>query len=220
MMSAPSQQVLAGQAIYTPLTLRGYDLAVVSLSHRFIWQSPARLLEERYDRYITANHLELGAGTGYFLDRCHFPSPAPRIALMDLNPSTLEFASRRLARYRPETFRRNVLEPISIDGPGFDSLAINDVLHCLPGSIGSKAVAFDHLKALMNRGGVLFGSTLLQGGVRRSPLARILMELYNRLGIFSNREDDLQGLKRELSLRFREVSVDVIGCSALFSGRV
>ena len=45
------------------------------------------------------------------------------------------------------------------------------------------------------------------------------MAAYNRKGIFSNRGDDLEGLKRELGLRFEDVRVEVAGCAALFSGR-
>ena len=104
--------------------------------------------------------------------------------------------------------------------PGFDSVGINYLLHCVPGPIESKAVALDHLKILMNPNAVLFGSTLLQGGVTRNWLATRLMDTYNTKGIFSNRYDDLDGLKRALSQRLREVSVEVVGCAALFSGRV
>jgi hypothetical protein len=98
-------------------------------------------------------------GTGYFLDRCRFPSQSPRIGLLDLNPNVLQYASQRIARYKPETYCRNVLEPIFIDAAKFDSVAVNYLLHCVPGCIESKAVAFDHLKALMNPNAVLFGST-------------------------------------------------------------
>jgi hypothetical protein len=113
---------------------------------------------EHYNRHVSANHLDVGVGTGYFLDHCRFPSHTPRIALMDLNRNSLDFASRRIARYKPETYIRNVLEPIAIDALRFDSIGVNYLLHCLPGTMESKSVAFDHLKALMNPGAVLFGS--------------------------------------------------------------
>lgn len=219
-MSVARQQVEAGQAIYTKRTLAVYDFIVLGVSNRFVWKCPTERLERHYNQHVSANHLDVGVGTGYFLDRCRFPSPTPRIALMDLHPDALEFASRRIGRYKPETYRRNVLEPISIDADGFDSVGINYLLHCVPGSIESKSIAFDHLKALMNPNGVLFGSTLLQGGVTRNWLARRLMGAYNRKGIFSNKLDDLAGLKRALAQRFRETSVEVVGCAALFSGRV
>jgi ubiquinone/menaquinone biosynthesis C-methylase UbiE len=218
-VSFTAEEVAAGHAIYTKRLLAFYDVAVLGISSRLVWKCPARLIDAHYNAHVTANHLDVGVGTGYFLDRCRFPTATPRIALMDLNPNTLAAASRRIARYEPETYRRNVLDPIALDGRRFDSVAINFVLHCLPGSMTSKTVALDHLRALMNPGGVLFGATLLHGGVTRSWLASRLMFLYNRRGIFSNDHDDLPGLRRALEQRFRDVSVLTVGCAALFSGR-
>lgn len=218
-MSVSEEQVLAGQAVYTKRTLGVYDFVVLGLSNRFIWKCPTRRLVEHYDRHVTANHVDVGVGTGYFPDKCRFPSPSPRIALMDLNQETLDFASRRIARYRPETYRRNVLELLGVDAPKFDSVGINYLLHCMPGSIESKSVAFDQLKALMNPNAVLFGATLLQGGVNRNGFAKRLMDIYNKKGIFSNQADDLDRLTNELRKRFDDVSVEVVGCAALFSAR-
>lgn len=195
---------------------------MLGISNRFVWKCPTPRLLAHYDRHVSANHLDVGAGTGYFLDRCRFPSRAPRVVLMDLNPDALAFACRRIARYRPESWRGNVLEPVSpvsIDGDGFDSVALNYLLHCLPGSIGSKAVVFDHLRAVMKSNAVLFGATLLSGGVGRSRAAPHLMAFYNRRGIFCNKGDDLTGLERALRQRFRDVSIAAVGCAALFSAR-
>ncbi|NTV09443.1 MAG: class I SAM-dependent methyltransferase [Zoogloea sp.] len=219
-LSVTKEQVEAGHAVYTRKSLALYDFLVLGVSNHLLWKCPTSCLEQHYNRHLTANHLEVGVGTGYFLDRCRFPSRMPRIALMDLNAHSMEFASRRIERYKPRTYRRNVLESVSIDAPKFDSVGINYLLHCLPGSIASKAVVFDHLKALMNPGAVIFGSTLLQGGVPRNWFARRLMAVYNRLGIFSNTKDDLDGLKHALDQRFQDVSVEVVGCAALFSARV
>ena len=216
-MNVSAKQIEAGQAVYSRRTLAAYDFVVLGVSNRFIWQCPTAGLERHYNKHVSANHLDVGVGTGYFLDRCRFPSPTPRVALMDLNAETLAFASQRIARYKPETYRRNVLEPIAFEAGKFDSVGINYLLHCIPGGIESKAVAFDHLKALMNPNAVLFGSTLLQGGVPRSWFARRLMDLYNKKGIFANERDDLDGLQRALASRFRDVSVQVVGCAALFS---
>ncbi len=218
-MRVSEEQVAAGQAVYSKPVLGIYDFAVLGVSNRYVWKCPTRRLVEHYNRHVTANHLDVGVGTGYFLDRCRFPSAAPGIALMDLNQNALDFASRRIARYKPATYRRNVLEPIAVDAQKFDSVGINYLLHCIPGSIEAKSAAFDYLKALMRPGAVLFGSTLLQGGVARSWFAKRLMDVYNAKGIFSNRDDNFEGLKRELDLRFKEVSIEVVGCVAIFSGR-
>jgi hypothetical protein len=45
------------------------------------------------------------------------------------------------------------------------------------------------------------------------------MDFYNSKGIFSNESDDIDGLQRALGQRFRSVSVEIVGCAALFSGR-
>ncbi len=219
-MDITPDQVEAGQSVYTKRTLLAYDLVVLGISNQFIWQCPTQQLVAHYQQNVTANHLDVGIGTGYFLDQCQLPAAKPRIALMDLNPHTLEFAARRLVRYQPELYRRNILEPIALDGDKFNSVGINYLLPCIPGSIESKSVAFDYLQAVMNPDAVIFGSTLLQGNVPRSWFAKRLMDVYNSKGIFSNQEDDLEGLKRGLSRRFKDVSVKVVGCAALFSGRV
>lgn len=218
-MPIKPEQVEAGQSIYTKQTLTAYDFIVLGVSNPLIWQCPTQRLVEHYNKHLSANHLDVGVGTAYFLEQCQFPTSAPRLALMDLNSNALEFAAQRIARYHPETYRKNVLDPIALDAEAFDSVGINYLLHCLPGSIESKSIVFEHLKALMNPNAVIFGSTLLQGGVQRNWFAKRLMETYNKKGIFSNQQDNLEGLQRSLNQQFRDVSVEVIGCVALFSGR-
>ncbi|NEO56405.1 MAG: class I SAM-dependent methyltransferase [Okeania sp. SIO3B5] len=219
-MNITNEQVEVAQAVYTKQTLAVYDLVVLGFSNQFIWKCPTKWLMKHYNQMVTANHLDVGIGTGYFLDRCKFPSQTPRVALIDLNSNTLEFTSQRIARYNPKTYGRNILEPINLDAEKFDSVGINYVFHCLPGTLETKSVALDYLKALMNPNGVLFGSTILQGGVSRNWFAKRLMAIYNKKGFFSNQYDNLEELKSVLNQRFKDISVEVIGCVALFSGRV
>ena len=214
------KRVEAGHAVYTKWTLAAYDVWVHGLSNRFIWKCPTRRILELYDHHVTGNHLEVGVGTGYFLNRCRFPSDAPRVTLMDLNEDCLGVTARRISRYKPEILHRNVLQPIEYNGDPFDSVGINYVLHCLPGTITEKAVVFEHLKLLMRSGGVVFGATLLSKHVERGLIARRLMDIYNRKGIFSNTEDSLDDLKQVLSGHFSESAVATAGCAALFWGRV
>lgn len=219
-LNPAAEEVEAGQRVYTKVTLSLYDFVALFLSSKFVWQCPSQRIKDHYNKHITDNHLDVGVGTGYFLDHCRFPSQTPRIALLDLNQYSLEYSSRRIARYKPEVYCRNILEPISANARGFDSVGINAVLHCIPGSMESKAIVLDHVKTLMNSSAVLFGSTLLHGGVPRSWVAKGLMGVYNKKGIFSNRQDDLDGLNRALRQRFKQVTIQVVGCAAVFSGRV
>ena len=217
-METTNAQVEAGQAVYTKSLLSFYDLIVVNISNSYIWKCSSSLIEAHYNACVSHNHLDVGVGTGYFLDRCRFPSDNPRVALMDLNRNSLEYTARRLARYHPETYQQNVLEEISAPIRPFDSVGTNYLLHCLPGNITDKAVVFDFLKSLMNSGARVFGSTILHSGVERSWLAKMLMALYNRKGIFSNTRDSLEGLRSALSQRFDKVTIEVVGCVALYSG--
>jgi hypothetical protein len=215
----PEDQVEAGQAVYTKRILSIYDIIVLGISCRHIWKCPCARMEEHYNKHVSAKHLDVGVGTGYFLDRCKFPSKTPRVALMDLNLNALNYTAKRIARYKPETYKKNILEPISTDIQPFDSVGLNFLLHCLPGPISEKAIVFEHLKSLMSQNAIIFGSTILWGGVPRNWAAKRLMRLYNRKGVFSNTEDDFLGLESALNQRFTDVVVDVVGCVALFSGR-
>ncbi len=205
----------AGQAVYTPFTLSAYDWFVLGFSNRFLWRCPTAKLLELYDRNTTGNHLDIGVGTGYFLDHTNWPSSAPQITLVDLNPHSLHAAARRIARYRPAIHVANVLEQLPFEGH-FTSAGLCYLLHCLPGDMRAKAVVFDHLRPILAPGAKIFGATILQGDVPRSPPAQALMDYYNRKGIFSNAADTFSDLNRELSQRFDDVRVTRIGAVALF----
>jgi hypothetical protein len=113
----------------------------------------------------------------------------------------------------------SVLEPLALDVPPYRSASLNYVLHCLPGTLEDKSVAFDHVAGVLEPDAMVFGATLLAGGVERNWYARQVMARNNRVGIFSNAADDLDGLHRALGRRFDDVSVETTGCVALFSGR-
>jgi SAM-dependent methyltransferase len=214
-----AKQVKAGQAVYNKLFLAIYN-PVVRFNYRFLWGCQPRQVLDLYKEQVSANHLDVGVATGTILDYCTFPTPSPRLALMDLNPNSLEVASKRLSRYHPETYLRNVLDPIQIDAPLFDSVGLANLLHCLPGTMKTKRVVFENLKAVLNPGGTLFGCTILYGGVKRSPLATLALYLNNARGYLTNKQDDLDRLKLNLAECFSESSVKVVGCVALFWARM
>ncbi|MCB9760825.1 MAG: class I SAM-dependent methyltransferase [Alphaproteobacteria bacterium] len=217
---ALSPEIIAGQRVYTRSGLAFYDSFVLGFSARFAWKMPSRSLLGWYAEHLTDAHAEVGVGTGWFLDHARFPSPDPQLVLVDLNPNCLEVTARRVARYAPQTLRANLLEPLPWDGPPVRSVGLNYVLHCLPGPMARKEPAIAHLRAILAPGGVLFGSTLLHNGVPRNALARLLMGIYNRSGVFSNRDDDPQTLEAILRAHFDEVEVRLHGPTALFAARV
>ena len=89
----------------------------------------------------------------------------------------------------------------------------------MPGNIATKSVVFDHCKTVLAPGGVVFGSTVLSGGVRHTQLSRWMMEQLNRDGTFTNRDDDLDGLKTQLDQRFASAQIEVVGSVGIFSAR-
>ena len=208
----------AGQAVYNPRVLKFYDLLVHGFSNRWLWKMPTAMLLKQYDEHLTGNHLDVGVGSGYFLDRARFPM-APRVGLMDLNAHSLRFASERVARFSPETYVANVLEPLEEKIAPFSSISMTYLLHCLPGSMTSKSVVFETLQPLLLPGAVLFGATLMQGKSPRNKPAQKLMDVYNRKGIFSNTEDDLPELEAALGRNFAEYGVTRQGVGALFWAR-
>jgi hypothetical protein len=221
---SPSTDTWAGQAAYTPFSLKIYDALVLGLSSRCFWRCPSSEILVVYDANVSANHLDVGVATGYYLDACRFPTAAPRLGLLDLNPLCLETAARRIARYRPETYQADVLAPIDLSPDGwsgdpFDSLGITFLLHCLPGPMTRKAAAFANLKPLLNPGARVFGATILGRGVPHNALGRRLMAFYNGKGIFGNEEDDPEGLRAALAANFVDVELRLKGAVALFTAR-
>jgi hypothetical protein len=114
-----------------------------------------------------------------------------------------------------------VLEPLQIEPADFDTIALNYLLHCLPGDLLSKGAAFRNLKPLLNNnGGVIFGTTILGAGTKRNFLAKILMRAYNSKRIFSNLNDNSADLESILKDSFRDYSIQIVGCVAFFVGRI
>jgi len=210
------KEVEAGQAIYSKLTLAIYDFWVLLISNRFIWQCPSSEILTHYNQFISKNYLDIGVGTGFFLDSCNFPNPTPRLVLMDLNQNCLKYTSDRIKRYHPTSIKLDVLKSIQFEGERFDSISLNYLFHCLPGTMSSKEIVLKNILPLLKPGGVVFGSTILSEGVRTNFAARYLMNVYNKKGIFTNKNDSLLSLTEILKNNFSERKVKIIGCVALF----
>ncbi len=219
-MSHPdADSVRAGQAIYSPWTLAVYDLAVLGISNHLLWRCPTAELRALYDRNVGRRHLDIGVGTGYFLDRARWPVADPEITLVDLNAASLAAAAGRIARYQPRTVTANALEPLPVAGP-FDSAGLCYLLHCVPGAIPEKAVIFDNVAAVMAPGGRVFGATIVQGDAPRGVIAQRLMNVYNHKRIFSNAGDRVEDLEAALKARFADVRLALRGVVATFEARV
>lgn len=210
--------LLSRQPAFNGWTLPHYDW-LLEFTCGQIWRCPTERTLELYARHLSDNHLEVGVGTGYFLQHSRFPRPRPKLALLDVNHHCLHYTAARLARYAPIAHAANVLKPLSLALTPVDSIAINYVLHCMPGTMSEKGIVFDNLRPYLKDGGVLFGSTVLRREVPCDWRARAAMTLYNSSRVFCNLTDSLDDLRAALNRSFKEVQIDIVGCVVQFSAR-
>lgn len=211
-----------GAAVYSPLVLKIYDWWVLGFSNRYAWQCPTRsVLLPFFQKHLSANHLDIGVGTGYYLAHSSFPENQ-KIALLDLNRNSLESACSPIAHLQPLLIQEDILKPSGALGhQRFDSISLFYLLHCLPGNMVEKATAaFELLQRHLTADGTLYGATILGDQFAHNWLGRRLMKLYNKKGIFGNRDDTLSGLESALARYFAKVSVRQHGKVALFTAKL
>lgn len=213
-----SNEAAAGASIYSNLLLSIYDIEVLMFELQYIFKCPLHKVMDFFNENVSGIHLDVGVGTGYFLDKCDFPVENPTIHLMDLNPNPLQKTSNRIKRYDPVSHQYNVLEPIRADLPMFGSVSAINFLHCLPGTMLSKEMAVKNLKPFLQEGGVFFGVTVLGQGVDVGKLYKIANAIYNKKSIFCNLNDNISDLEIILDNNFKRYSVQTIGSVAFFSG--
>ncbi|KAJ3414920.1 1,3-beta-glucanosyltransferase gas1 [Chytridiales sp. JEL 0842] len=232
-----------------------YDYIVHHLCDHQLWRCPASLQISFFEKYLTSNHLDVGVGSGYFWRHCKLPTTSPinpsvekaaetmmRITLMDLSPGPLLHTSNiLLSRLPPQsTFPWDLRllhadalsEPLSVSTlpnlpleSKFKSISVFYLLHCLPGSMRTKAaLLFNNLKGVLHpEDGVIYGTTILGSIIKKGECgkdAATLCELYHKAGVFDNFGDDAQGIldaARDVGMK-GEV-LDVVGAVALFAVR-
>jgi hypothetical protein len=212
-----ADEVLAGAAVYSkrPI-LAAYDLWVLGFVCSRVWHCPNTHMKRLYDRNVDDRHLDLGPGTGYFLDKAKFPSDTPSLVLLDLNEDALRRTGARLARYRPQAYRRDVLKPLDLGDARFGSVGLNFLLHCMPGGMAHKATVFDQVLPYVEPGGRIFGSTVLAHGVAHGKLAPKALESLNGDGVMNNLDDSFEQLDAELAARFSRYRLRAKGSVGLF----
>lgn len=209
-----------GIKAYSKVSLSFYDPFVIRGLAPCVWNcSPADILDH-YREHVTANHADIGVGTGYFLDRCDFGQREPRIALIDLQPASLAHATRRLARYRPEIYVRDARTPL-VGIPAFDSICLGGILHCLPGyGLQQKSAALRALKPIAHPGTKVFGYTLVSDHIRENWRRTLTHCCLRRLRVVNFANDRIDDLANILRAQFIDSKVEPVGCFAFFSAVV
>jgi hypothetical protein len=206
-----------GQADYTPALLRAYDRVVIGLVAWPVWRTPEEPLIEGYRRNIRDNHLDVGPGTGWFIERSGLPDGS-RVTIVDPNPNVLRHATKQLGRFDITAVEGDVLKPLPVEGP-FESAALNLVIHCLPGPMSRKALAIQHIATVLSPTGTLFGATVLGRSGNHNWLARRVLTVFNWRGAFDNLDDSEVGLREILEASFDEVEIQIAGSAAVFSAK-
>lgn len=207
----------AGQSDYTRPLLMAYDRVVLGFVSWFVWQCPTSRLVERYRQHIREGHLDVGPGTGYFLERSGLPDGS-QMTILDPNRNVLDHTSRRLRHLDITAVEADVLKPLPVAGP-FDSAALHLVIHCLPGPLSRKALAVANVAAVLAPTGVLFGASVLGTSGPHSWLARRVLGAFNRRGAFDNLDDSAAGLRDILGASFERVELETVGSIAIFTAR-
>lgn len=209
------ERTVKSQRYFNRVALYIYDAVVYGFVSRFLWGNSLSQLRLHYRENAGKRHLEVGVGTGVLVNNSSIDFD--QLTLMDLSAACLHKSSERLSRYKPLSIQHNVLYPCDSlrAGKPYDSIAINYVMHCVPGDFTQKGVAFSHLSALLKEGGVLFGSTVLMHS-DASVFAKWCNRALNALGIFNNHADTVLALKQSLDAHFDQVSIQIRGASVLF----
>lgn len=205
-----------GARIYSVLLLSFYDFLIMRVLSPYVWRCNIGNYSELYRALMSRNHADIGVGTGYFLDRCAYQPGEVRIGLFDLQQNCLDYTAKRIARFQPETYRRNAMEPIHIEAGSFDSIALGGILHCIPGDMMEKGAVFDAIQPLMNTRTQVFGYTILNQDIKKTVLSRVVYFILQKLKVINGPHDSASQLRVELKKRFRTIEIKVIGCVALF----
>lgn len=203
-----------GQRDYNRLLLTLYDPLVLGPIVKFVWRAPSDIMVRTYRERIRSPHLDVGPGTGYFIDRAGL-ADGSQVTLLDPNTNVLDRTSARLRRFDLTVVEADVLKPLPVAGP-YRSAALNAVLHCLPGPKERKALAVANIAAVLAPDGVLFGATVLGMSAPQTRVSRAFLRVFNRQGGFDNLDDSEASTREILEASFREVEITVIGSIASF----
>ena len=188
-----------------------YDFWVLGIVNTFAWScSTVRYLLPQFRANIRKNHLDVGVGTGYYLDKSQIPHTT-RLTLVDIEWAALEAAKKRSRRSDANLVLADILQPLSLKEM-FDSVSMYYLLHCIPAPMRDKCSIFSHIKYNMTADGIIHGATILGKGVADDNWfgKRIRRRCLNR-GVFHNKEDNAYEFEEALRKNFKKVETRVVG---------
>jgi len=212
-----------GASSYSGWRLAIYDFWVLGVVNTFAWKCPTSkyLIPFFRDNVSATTHLDIGVGTGYFLEHGGIPTTT-HVVLCDISISALKTATDRVpppVQVGPPLVA-DILQPLPTDDK-FASVSMFYLLHCLPGPVQRKVVIFDHIKHNMTPDGVLAGATVLgpRSGWVDSWFGALLRGFVVRDGIMDNLDDNAESITAALQKNFEEVESEIVGTVLLFKAK-
>lgn len=204
------------EELYTSWRLAIYDFWVLGLVNSYAWSCPtSTYLLPLFRSNVGRHHLDVGVGTGYYLDPSSVPA-STRLTLVDSEARALAVAKLRSRRPDATTIVADVLAPLPLEDK-FDSVSMYYLLHCIPVSVPEKCRVFALLKERMGPDGVLTGANVLGKGVARdNRFAAFIRKGCTNHGIFHNEEDNAFEFERALRDHFNKVETWVVGSVFIF----
>ena len=210
----------SGAAYYTKLMLVFYDYFVLGFMSTFVWRcSTRKIMIPFMQSFVTKNHLDIGCGTGYFLQHGKIP-PDGDLALCDLNTNCLNKAKERLRRPKTQILLHDILEPLPDTVGPFDSISMFYLLHCLPGPTSRKTLVLKMLKRHLTPDGILYGCTILgPNSGNQTWLSKFALGRINRKGHMGNLGDTEIEFVEAFRKNYRDVDTWIEGSMMLFKAK-
>ena len=199
-------------------SIKFYDYLVNDINCNYAWRCNKTNIFDLYRKNLKPNHLEIGPGSGYFLLPKHHNKKIENLYLMDINYPILNHSHTQLKNHFPNVYpiKHNIFEN-SLKFFDFQSVGINYVLHCVPGSLENK---MEKLIENLPNNVSIFGSTVINDYDKQTNLSKLELMFLNKFGIFNNYDDYSNSFIKFVDSNKLNFNTQIIGNVLIFEIKV
>ena len=201
------------QSNFVSKNMKLYDLLVNKINCRFIWRCHENNIHQNYNKCISKNHLEIGPGTGYFIEKYKFN----KLLINDINKNILQYSSLYLKTHNPKLIQCNLFNQ-KLNVKNINSIGINYVLHCVPGKLEDKLFKLINNLEYKNKL-CLFGATVINDPEYNNIFSKYMIFWLNYMNIFNNKNDYSYNLVKKCEANNLNIEWKIIGCVMIFKIR-